>query len=1258
MVLSLYDRINAYAASKKEKKFHPDNVKKTFFTSLAKQYLTVGNLTQALMKLNETERYQLFYLGRKSGSPEEKASSKCQAARLIQTIYRELGVPLSDSQLEIIVAHGLSQESGPGNALREQLLNYTYQYWQQNPLSSVAINHLERELKGEFKKASAHFAMQLPEDFCKSSSLITALKNTAKLFEGVLASDQSHRVYDFSMSMLWLYPKAPDYFPEIVARFFDREVEKYISPSHFSFYNQLFCFCKKEIRPEFINSLCKVNADFAAVVVRNSQDFFTLPPLMQEKVFHSLKYYTTKHQLIKGVRPDSSTESADSPLSGFNRNELYAILDNPDYRQEAAQCEKHETFNRLLQVVVQRAFKNQAAACSSLQKKPALKIIDAYLHKQPNWFKTDFFRQLREEIETQGLSVELLQKKLNRTELEKLFAKWTGARNSRAMGVMKELYQLACLTEAKVNEEQQAALVSGHLMPFPKYEANAARENFLKKQVKRLLLQPASTGNSREEQAIKKELTYYRSFSRFWQSRKLKKQKKAEAVYQKILVEKGLQWVKEQRIPAVFDTQGHILVRVTLQEEDYAAIVFAIRPEYGELLDKPDVNKQGLLEELLGTKISSTTFCNLDVAQDDYLRNQFIVAVQGDKPSEELDQILQIYMSSNERGSVIALQEELSMHVSLCWRALKRFKQEGKHDTGNSGANEHQMPEALHALNHEINQLVLTKFRTILAESYTDKRSLVINYEKINKALDEARKELAPECRKLLVKVFSETMNPGELQRFERKVSKELTDHFFTSTSATNLDYLRTDASNKTVGRISATEHTAHNKEFGKEKQALRLLLRNHYDAGTGNVVPFDQTIEARVPAIAEKKKGHTVTVRDVADKLDYSQSVLRAKAGGYKGPLIYNLLTSTYLKISDYLFIDKTKQRASAARILKGAHLHNFNQLKRGETEAFVYVQNVSVNQHGRSLNIDDFDDATAEATLMTDVALLATFNHYAWVFPPSLRDTITQTHENVQAHYLHFLPQAKDGDHYFKHSAQGQQVIFDIARQKKQWQEPIQSMFAANDLQALVVQALFKMFANNDYQKQQFGMLVQALSIYIEPLSQAGCKSANERYQAVSGRVELLKSIGRFSPDDVAAKKSKGEETERLAVFTALKEFVAGNGTVAAIQKAVDVAYNKHNLQGCAAALSEEDQGAASKVQAFATSGNNKGAIRFFEYNTNHAETGYLTRLWQKFADSMQAHKAHLAAAFKKLFKGQVMEMEKTEENNLPDSLPSLNR
>lgn len=1202
----LYQRIFAYAASKEDSGYNDHNaVKKRVFTKIGKlvktNKLTVHALTEILSQLPDEERFKLFYLARKLGSSfQQKASPSSKAGQLIAEIYRTLNVSLSDLDLAIIVAEGISEKNSTF------IKAFRYQYWQRYSLSRLGVSHLEHELKG-----------------------LLELEDTKepKPLADLLFSKETEELLD---SLVLLYDAAPAYIPELVNQLYTLHKTKGTADE---FIETLLTIASEVSKATLVgipaNKLTELlansNSEIAlALVKKGLQNFFSLPSFMQHAVQASLER-NIDFETLSHLRGQFDT----LPFSDFELKQVFQLLTNGGYRLSASlnnEHEAHEVFNALSDMVYKKAMPYQEKACGQMQAKPAIEAINAYLKEDPNTFKATFFQNLAQAINAEGLSIEVLQAHLTKTTLNKLFAKWSGPENSRAAGLMANLYELASLGTTLTVEQIKEMVTVGSIPLSNRNKLSKRSELLLRERITQVLLHPEKTTNSFLDQIIGKVVAYYQSFLQFSNKVKAFEQKHVEAKYQNYLLQKGLALADEQE-QAIFDPQGHVLVMVPLDTEDYALLV-------SDLTDgKIKEGTKEQLEALLGTRLTESTFCNLDIANHASLRQKFKQSMQGIMPSENFNEVLEHYLSSQERGSVIALQEEMSMHISLSLRAIEKLVAEFNNRELESGELSIQMLEPKlkivlgdaqrNNLIHEMNQLVLATFRGILVRVY-DKNSEQFDYVYLNRELDADREALAPSCRELLVKALCLNMEKEELEIFHQEVLPTLEERFFTSTTATGLDYLRSDASNETVVRISATEATAHNKGLGADKQALRILARNRYH--DNSVIPYDEaTIEARVPSIGDKKASHYRATQDVASKLAYSYQLLRQKAAGYRGPMVYNLLTSLHTRVYDNTFFDK--QRLTAARILKGAHLYNLQQLQSGESRAFVYVQNVPVNQHTNELSVDAFDDATAEASLMTDVALLATFKHHAVVFPPALRESIIKTNELIHFRYLHFLPLAQGGTYYFKDSAQGVCLIKELATKKRQWQVS-KPMVPADTIQALVVQTLFKMLSNNEHYNKQFGMLTQVLSIFIEPMSQAGCKSANERYQAVGGRVELLKSISEVSDIE----RLSGEHK---AIRSALEHYVAGRATLAEVQAALDLAYNRHNVQGSAAAFSEEDQGAPSKLKA-TTNKRERGVVT--EINTNYAESNYLENLSQKSAASMQAHKANLPKAFKELFEREL--------------------
>ena len=139
-----------------------------------------------------------------------------------------------------------------------------------------------------------------------------------------------------------------------------------------------------------------------------------------------------------------------------------------------------------------------------------------------------------------------------------------------------------------------------------------------------------------------------------------------------------------------------------------------------------------------------------------------------------------------------------------------------------------------------------------------------------------------------------------------------------------------------------------------------------------------------------------------------------------------------------------------------------------------------------------------------------------------------------------------------------------------------------------------------------------------------------------AVANRSELLDGI------EIRLEEAKGDITklsqQEQAFIKALEAFTTPSPTVnlRETQKTLNFAYDKHGLQAAAAAISYEDQGAASKVKA-STAKRKDGAQGWIEgTDTNFAEVD-LTKMVSKNAGANQAHKAKLVTRVKEMLRGE---------------------
>lgn len=1278
MTSTLQDSLRQYA-----NQHEPKHIKNIFFTELAdliaKNQLTVSCLTQKLADLKSKRRRELFYSVIETSEAEE----------WIETLYRLMGIKLSPEILQMLV------QQKPSKQLKSYLDNARYHLWKNAPFNETSITFLGHELKG---------VLELNTEKTKGSSLAKVLLEHWE--EGSYES--------MSDDLLQLLARAPAYVPQLLDQLYrniqPKEQEKFVRHllntlkldptgkilaallhSNLEIVKQLvivkpemYFKASESIRIVMNNILQKAKendtldkiAKSAASVVSTGD-----PALKAERMnalvdgsfrFKKIRLSQTEQALVaiekylslqpgeykqaffrdlaQGIQTNGLTVAIlQEYLTHANNEELFAkwgglnhsraaqvmanlytlassaVLNRDELKQMAydkllprdphppEELPGDSKLMTWLQDSVAMEIKSEAPQLIALdQKENALRVIQNYLDQQPGAYKHQFFSDLALEIDRvtdvseKDWFLNLLKNKLKKADNKELFSKWSGLTHSRAAAVMASLYNIASLGGG-------LSSIQFNKMANEKELPDQVNDNTLLIQgkIREIVMNPDRDKSSHLALKIGSAFKEMQAKAQFLQNSQHHNSRAVESEYQKKLITKGMEKASKQEHPA-FDLQGHVLVFVKLKEVDYQAILDNIKQK------KIGSNSaEQTVKLLLGSELTSHTLCNLDIKGNETLEAKFKTWIGRDDVPQSL-------MDSKDRASIIDLQEEMSLHVLLALRVLEN-KLSFKFN--------HELRTKLLS---DVNKLVQNKVKTILELAHFKAEELN-NFENLNTSLDKARKELAVGCRTVLV---DSICNQYPTLKLEHVLDK----HDFTSTTATGMDYLRSDARNQTVVRISGTKNTAHDKALGASKQALRFLHRNHYknEADQGlSVTPYNEkTLEARVPSIAVKESSESEGTKDVANKLQESHRLLRTQAAYSNGPMIYNLLTSLHtLAYDNSPFERSNKQRLSAEYILQGSHLYNLRQKRIGEPDELVYVQNIPVNQHSGELDDSAFDDVTKEATIMTDMALLSTLNHYAGVFDCALRESITQSYSYAHKQYLSFLPEVEKDDKYFHNTDFGYSVKTHLINKKSQWNSVKITSPDSDNLNTLVVKALFKMYSSNDYRDKQFGMLAQSLSVFVEPMSQAGCKSANERYQGVSGRVELLKSISSRSDDQLSA--------EEMYVKMALRNFVEGKGTAscAEVQRCLDQAYNKHNLYGAATVFSKEDQGAASKVEATKNKAH-PGIID--EIDTNVAETGFLTRLHQSHCSSMQAHKANLAEVYKTLF------LEKGEDNHTNRFLP----
>ncbi|MDX2346496.1 MAG: hypothetical protein QNK11_06480, partial [Legionella sp.] len=544
-------------------------------------------------------------------------------------------------------------------------------------------------------------------------------------------------------------------------------------------------------------------------------------------------------------------------------------------------------------------------------------------------------------------------------------------------------------------------------------------------------------------------------------------------------------------------------------------------------------------------------------------------------------------LNQQPKGSMIALQQEFHMHLALTGRLYEKY----------NPALTNKMPEIHEKAMHKVNALIMTEYAKALDAAYDGKN---INIATLNNLLDKARKTITPLAHQIFAATVAEETG-YVLTRKDIASAKKL-KHSAESTTATSNDVLHTDSKQATL--IEGSDETAHNRKEGTEFAHRQIITCNISKTGKvtrlshpriqirtpSPVVKKGLKTEAAYIADAENKFMHIENTYHLRNRLDADSNQIRPRA------FIYN----SYTAINDFAddLQGKNLQTQSAGHILSGAHTYNKYQIENHpDNPVFCFVQNISVNGFGDTLGYDNKDSWVQESTLMTDMALA----HTLYDSNDKASSALFKTAIAAYKQYLNH-----PSDKLFSESDSGKEAISALTALKAHYADirpnPSQSPIET------AKSALRKLMASDLHCDHNHAKLVQSLSIYIEEASISGCKSGNERAQAINGRVAVFDRTLEIPNSDVF------KQLQALANSSPDNiELHAGT-----LKTAVDTEYNKTGLQGALSIISLLDQGAAAKVLA-------KVKSFFGTFNRNYAEefSDVMTNLFQFKAGKMQAHK-----------------------------------
>lgn len=581
-------------------------------------------------------------------------------------------------------------------------------------------------------------------------------------------------------------------------------------------------------------------------------------------------------------------------------------------------------------------------------------------------------------------------------------------------------------------------------------------------------------------------------------------------------------------------------------------------------------------ETQLAQKLTPTTVVSFDVFSEPGLKQEFLERFKLHEDSFAV-----------HRGSIIALQHEFYFHMKLVSRTYNKladlkFPQE-------------KMEQIHQQVMRNLGKRIETFYQQAISESTNSEK--IIDEVVLIKKLNKGRKILLSQAHIL----FAEEVLTQTGQVLSSRDAKHL-KHLAETTTATDNDVLYIDESMSMANWIGGNKVTAHDRGIGTEHLADRRILN----------IPFDATriwsdrLQIRVPSLDVKKGVKSeAAIMDIVDKLEHLSRKYQmyehtsfGLADGLRA-FTYNLHTA----INDTLEGGGNKQSQGARYILAAAHQYNAQQIQTNkEGRLLCLVQNISVNGYGDDLGYGA-DPLQREATLMTELALA--YNNAP--ADPHL-------HSALQHYYNFLMDKARPS--YFSQSDEGKQAIKNLRQMKMQLRS--EKNLGEKELRGGVQDALRKVFAFDLHIHHDYTKLIQALSIFSEEVSISGCKSGNERAQAVNGRVAIL---------DKAAQNENNSITKLVKELGQAQTPVAATRAMRALKLEVDKQYD-HHLQGGMALVSMVDQGAAAKVKA------KKGFMGMVDRNS--AEEKELKHLHQSSAGSMQAHKGmtrEMTAAAKKV-------------------------
>lgn len=590
-------------------------------------------------------------------------------------------------------------------------------------------------------------------------------------------------------------------------------------------------------------------------------------------------------------------------------------------------------------------------------------------------------------------------------------------------------------------------------------------------------------------------------------------------------------------------------------------------------------------------------------------------------------------------SQLLPICEELEMHTRLVVRTLRN------HQLSSAPANYAITNHGWEFIHEQTIKELHQEIQSRLDQCPTT------NSQAINKFFDTQRKSLYKLSHQLIVNHIEQQLNASNNQPATNNTGagagassqsqqtkahtyltqyNTMTDADFSHTTASPSDYLRYDRSLGTITYREGSHISAHNTNATQNAYQATRTAMIHQDEQGLEIATAVKKFRMRVPSLSNfnvKQANSYNLVDHVKEKFVIAMDKFQRQYGDDEFMLTYNCLLSNFNVAAASIGDRKNHQRKQVARSLHALHLFNADQYHDNRPLCMIQVMGVNQEYFAQGLGYDTFtkSHSTQEATLMSEFALLNTLSYVVVDLPIEARSVIKSACAAVKQEYENFLSSGPRSDDYFIKQSSGQMARKHIEHAQQQLQKILPSSQSNNGVHSEAATTLMRLFANNTHHQKQYGTLIQSLSVYLQPASMYGCKSANERYMMVAGRVEALESLD----------TNMGNQQQKVACKLAFKRFSRGEIKAQTLQNALDRYYNNH-VYSSSAAVALADMGAPSKVKVFNDQSNKQGswfANPVNKFDSNYAETGLISNLKTNGAKSVQPHKSNIARQLRKM-------------------------